>query len=114
MGGLRAVLGQWAGGGLPLPQAKAPHTVGRRVILFGLEPCQWGFGTFALRGGVGRGNWWLHCWACTLHRKIRVQFQERKHTSLVTSIVEYRAFVHLGLENELRNVCRNAWETVVL
>jgi hypothetical protein len=51
VGGMRAVLGQWAGGGLPLPQAKAPSTVARLEILFGPEPCQWGSGYFALRGG---------------------------------------------------------------
>jgi hypothetical protein len=41
LGGMRAVLGQWAGGGLPLPQAKAPFTLARGVILFGPEShCQ--------------------------------------------------------------------------
>jgi hypothetical protein len=44
VGGLRAVLWQWAGGGLPLPYAKAPLTVARLVILFGPEPWQWDFG----------------------------------------------------------------------
>ena len=51
VGGLRAVLGQWAGDSLPLPQAKAPSTVGRLVILFGPEPHWQGSGTFVLRGG---------------------------------------------------------------
>src|SRR5918993_5292338 len=51
LGGLRAVLGQWAGSGLRLPQAKAPLTVARLVILFGPEPWQWSSGSFVLRGG---------------------------------------------------------------
>ena len=51
MGGLRAVLGQWAGGGLRLPQAKAPSTEARLVILFRPEPPQWGSGSLVLRGG---------------------------------------------------------------
>jgi hypothetical protein len=33
----RRVLGQWAGSGLPLPQAKAPSTIARLVILFGSD-----------------------------------------------------------------------------
>jgi len=37
-----------------------------------------------------------------------------KHTSLIISVGEYRAFALLGSGNELRNVCRNALETVVL
>jgi hypothetical protein len=51
MGGLRAVLWQWARGGLPLPQAKSPLTVARRMIHFGPEPWQRGSGSLALRGG---------------------------------------------------------------
>ena len=43
-GGMRAVLGHCAGCGLPLPQAKAPSTAERRVILFGPELCQWDSG----------------------------------------------------------------------
>ena len=53
MGGLRAVLWHWAGGSLPLPQAKALSTVAGLVILFGLEPWQWDSGSFVLRGGGG-------------------------------------------------------------
>ena len=49
----RRVLGQWAGGGLPLPQAKAPSTIARQVILFGSGPCCRGSGPFVLRGGGG-------------------------------------------------------------
>jgi hypothetical protein len=41
------------------------------------------------------------------------RFQERKHTSLVTSVGEYQVFALLGSGNDPRNVCRNAWETVV-
>jgi hypothetical protein len=52
-----AVLGQWAGAGLPLPQAKAPLTIAQCVILFGPEPCQWGSGSFALRGEGGSQEW---------------------------------------------------------
>jgi hypothetical protein len=46
------VLWHWAGGGLPLPQAKAPLTVARPVILFGPEPWRWGSGTVAAGWGV--------------------------------------------------------------
>jgi hypothetical protein len=53
VGGLRAVLWQWAGDGLPLPQAKAPLTVARGVIHFGPEPWRWGSGSFALQGWGG-------------------------------------------------------------
>jgi hypothetical protein len=45
------VLWQWAGGGLPLPQAKAPSTIARLVILFGSESYCQGSGPFVLRGG---------------------------------------------------------------
>jgi hypothetical protein len=48
---MRAVLWQWAGGGLPLPQAKAPLTVARLVILFDPEPWQWDSGSLAFRVG---------------------------------------------------------------
>jgi hypothetical protein len=44
VGGLRAVFWYCAGGGLPLPQAKAPTTVARRVIHFGPEPWRWDSG----------------------------------------------------------------------
>jgi hypothetical protein len=37
---LRAVLGQWAGGGLPLPQAKAPLTVA--LLVPAPLRCGWG------------------------------------------------------------------------
>src|SRR5215217_9062343 len=47
VGGMRAVLGQWAGGSLPLPQAKAPSTVARLVIHVGPESYCQGSGTFA-------------------------------------------------------------------
>src|SRR5215204_127122 len=79
---MRAVLGQWAGGGLPLPQDKAPPTVTRRVIHFGPEPCQWGSGFSYCRVGVGRRileREWLRR---TPPRKIHAQFQRHKHTSL--------------------------------
>jgi hypothetical protein len=56
VGGLRAVLGHWAGGSLPLPYAKEPSTVARGVIHSGPEPWQWGSGSFMLGVGVGRGN----------------------------------------------------------
>src|SRR5215216_6347378 len=52
VGGMRAVLGQWAGGSLPLPQAKAPPTLARLVIHVGPESYCQGSGSFALRGGV--------------------------------------------------------------
>jgi hypothetical protein len=50
---MRAVLRQWAGGGLPLPKAKASFTVARGVITFGPESHWWGSGPFELRGGGG-------------------------------------------------------------
>jgi hypothetical protein len=41
VGGMRAVLGYCAGGGLPLPYAKASSAIAWGVILFGPEPyCQ--------------------------------------------------------------------------
>jgi hypothetical protein len=57
VGGLRAVLWQWAGCGLRLPQAKAPPTVARRVILFSPEPHCQGSGSFVLRGEGGSQEW---------------------------------------------------------
>jgi hypothetical protein len=57
MGGLRAVLWQWTGCGLPLPQAKAPSTVARCVIHFWPEPHCQGSGAFVLRGGSGSQEW---------------------------------------------------------
>ena len=53
VGGLRALLWQWAGCGIPLPQTKAPSTVARLVILFGPESYCQGSGPFALRGSGG-------------------------------------------------------------
>jgi hypothetical protein len=53
VGGLPAVLGHWAGGGLPLPQAEGPSTVAQRVIHIGPEPHCQGSHSFALRGGGG-------------------------------------------------------------
>jgi hypothetical protein len=49
----RRVLGQWVGIGLPLPQAKAPSTIARLVILFGSDSYCRGSGPFVLRGGGG-------------------------------------------------------------
>ena len=47
--------------------------------------------------------------------KIRRQFQGYKHTSLILTVHEsLEALALLGSENDPRNVCRNAWETVVL
>jgi len=83
VGGLRAVLGQWAGDGLPLPQTKAPATVERHVILFGPEPGN-GAPVFVLGGGGGSRK--LAVAMLGVHtppRKIRRQFHEYKHTSLV-------------------------------
>ena len=42
-----------------------------------------GLRSFVLRGGVGRGNWRLHCRVYTPYRKNRYYFQEYKHTSLI-------------------------------
>jgi hypothetical protein len=44
---------QWAGGGLPLPKAKAPPTIARLVILSGPESHCQGSGSIVLRGGGG-------------------------------------------------------------
>src|SRR5215217_1650923 len=91
LGGMRAVLWHWAGGGLPLPQAKAPPTLARLVILFEPESWQWGSGSFALRGGGGRRNGLLHCWVRTPPGKIRSQFRGCKHTSLIFLVGEFYA-----------------------
>ena len=88
LGGLRAVLWQWAGGGLRLPQARTPPTVARRVIHFGPESRCQGSGSVVLRGGVGRRNGQLHCWMGTPPRKIRARFQGYKHTSLTSFVDE--------------------------
>jgi hypothetical protein len=53
VGGLRTFLWQWAGGGLRLPQDKAPSTVARLMILFGPESYCQGSGSLVLRGGGG-------------------------------------------------------------
>ena len=50
MGGMRAVLWQWAGDGLPLPQAKSPLTVAQRAIHF--EPESQSRGSGSLCYGV--------------------------------------------------------------
>jgi hypothetical protein len=89
VGGMRAVLGQWAGGSLPLPQAKAPSTVARLVIHVGPESYCQGSGSFALRGGVGCRNGRLHCWVCTPPRKNRRQSQKYKHTSLILLVGKF-------------------------
>jgi hypothetical protein len=47
------VLGHCSGGGLPLPQAKAPSTVARLVIQLGPESYCQGSGSFVSRGGGG-------------------------------------------------------------
>jgi hypothetical protein len=86
---LRAVLGHWAGDGLPLPQAKSPPTVERRVTLFRPEPWQWGSGFWCCVVGVGRGIGQLHCRERTPLRKIRRRFQDCKHTSLISLVGEY-------------------------
>jgi hypothetical protein len=57
VGGLRAVLWQWASGGLPLPQAKAPSTVARLVIHFGPEPPLAGLRFICVVGGGGSQEW---------------------------------------------------------
>src|SRR5829696_8193122 len=68
-----------------------------------------------IAGGAGRRNGRLHCWVCTPHRKIRIQFQGNKHTSLNLTVHEsLGASALLGSENDHRNVCRKALETVVL
>src|SRR5215208_7710815 len=56
VGSLRAVLWQWAGGGLRLPQAKAPSTVARLMILIRPESHWQGSGSLCLEVGVGRGD----------------------------------------------------------
>ena len=51
------MLGQWASGGLPLPQAKASSTVAQLVILFGPEPQQWDSDSPMLRDRDGSQEW---------------------------------------------------------
>jgi hypothetical protein len=84
MGGLGAVLGQCAGGGLPLPQAKAPSTVAWGVIHFRPEPRRWDSGSFALRGWGGSSRVWavVLLGAHTLS-KIRDRFLRYKQYRLV-------------------------------
>jgi hypothetical protein len=91
VGGLQAVLGHWAGGGLRLPQAKSPLTVARCVIHIGPEPCQWGSGSFVLRGGGGSRKLAAALLGVHTPRKIRARFQECKHTSLNLIVVELSA-----------------------
>jgi len=83
VGGLRAVLWQWAGGGLPLPQGESPLTVARIVILIGPEPWQWGSGSFVLRGGGG--SWKLVGVVLGIHTtsKNPRPVEKHKHTSLI-------------------------------
>jgi hypothetical protein len=52
-GGAAGAGAEWAGSGLPLPQAKARFTIARPVILFGSDPYCRGSGPFVLRGGGG-------------------------------------------------------------
>jgi hypothetical protein len=63
---MRAMLGHWAGCGLPLPQAKSPLTIARLVILFGPEPHCQGSGAFVLGVGwvVGMGGRIAGCAHC--------------------------------------------------
>jgi hypothetical protein len=56
LGGMRAVLWHGSGGGLPLPQDKAPSTLARGVIHFGPESRQWDSGSLVLRSGGGSQN----------------------------------------------------------
>ena len=51
VGGLRAMLGHYAGGGVRLPQAKAPTPVAPLVMLFEPESHCRGSGSFVLQGG---------------------------------------------------------------
>jgi hypothetical protein len=52
-GGAAGARAEWAGGGLPLPQAKARFTAARPVILFGPDSYCRGPGPFVSRGGGG-------------------------------------------------------------
>jgi len=55
-------------------------------------------------GGVGRGNWRLHCWVRTPPRKIHAQVQEHKHTSFPFLVV---TFYELRLDGVLRSSSTN-------
>jgi hypothetical protein len=90
VGGMRAMLGHWAGAGIRLPYAKAPSTVARCVILFGPES-QWRSSGFLVLG-VGRRNGRLHYWVCTPLRKIRAGFMEASIHRLPYWQVNIRAF----------------------
>ena len=58
-----------------------------------------------IAGGVGRGNWRLHYWACTPPRKIRAQFRGHKNTSLISFVDEAGEPLRLlRSETKVRNV----------
>src|SRR5215213_9919014 len=91
VGGLRAVLWQWAGGGLPLPQAKAPPTVRRRMIHIGPEPWEWGSGSFALRGGSRK----MAVALLNVHTPLEKSAADFTDTSIHRLVSQYMN--HLGL-----------------
>jgi hypothetical protein len=66
------------------------------------------------RVGMGREKYVAEPQTGTPPRKICAQFHSYKHTSLVPSINESREVRLTLTDNKVRNVCRNAWETVVM
>src|SRR5215204_3222894 len=85
---MRAVLWHWAGGSLPLPQARTPSTVGQLVIVFGPESYYQGSVSFMLRGGGGSRRWavaWLgvHTSSKNLH-----SVSKYKHTLFISLMGE--------------------------
>jgi hypothetical protein len=107
------MLGECAGGCIPLPQAKGPSTVGWFVILFGPESWQWGSGPLA--GGGGSQEWAVALLgAHTPARNPRSISGAQAYIAYLFSSLVFEVSVLLCSENELRNVCRNAWQTVVL
>ncbi len=65
-------------------------------------------------GGGGSQEWAVASLGVHTPKKIRAQFQGCKHTSLAYMISKSWEVGLTLAHNHLRNVCRNAWQTVVL
>ena len=65
--------------------------------------------------GVGQKKCGVDSSECTPGQEIRAQFHGYKHISLSLTVHEsLGASAPVGSENDPRNVCRNAWQTVVM